>query len=98
MLKDAGLDYKDQPELRPRIHDLRRTLASWMAGVGASLPVVAKALGHANSAAVTETYARLDLTAVRTAMQQAYAAMRATEKIYKPELLPAPKQKRAHRD
>jgi integrase len=90
LLKDAQLDYADEPHRRPRIHDLRRTLSSFMITQGTSLPIVAKALGHASSASVTEVYARIDLSAVKQAMQSAHAAMRATERQKKPRMLPAP--------
>ena len=57
-----------------RVHDLRRTLGSWMAGSGASLPVIGKALGH-QSLGATAIYARLQLDPVREAMQRATQAM-----------------------
>jgi integrase len=41
-----------------RIHDLRRTLGSYMAISGASLPIIGKALNHKSQTA-TVTYARL---------------------------------------
>lgn len=47
-----------------RIHDLRHTFASLALAKGASLPLVGKALGHANLR-VTERYAHLTETAVR---------------------------------
>jgi integrase len=52
-----------------RIHDLRHTLASWMVGQGFSLPLIGKALNHANSA-TTERYAHMDLDPVRAALEQ----------------------------
>ncbi|MBF0143626.1 MAG: site-specific integrase [Magnetococcales bacterium] len=61
-----------------RIHDLRRTLGSWMAIGGASLPVIGKGLGH-KSQATTAIYARLSLDPVREAMQRATGAMRGQE-------------------
>lgn len=57
-----------------RIHDLRRTLGSWAAGTGASLPVIGKALGHRHTA-TTAIYARLNLDPVRIAVDIAAAAM-----------------------
>lgn len=57
-----------------RIHDLRRTLGSWQAITGASLPVIGKTLGHKN-ASTTEIYARLNLDPVRESVQKATVAM-----------------------
>jgi integrase len=49
------------------VHDLRRTLGSWMAMSGVSLPIIGKALGH-KSFRSTEVYARLQTSAARDAM------------------------------
>ena len=57
-----------------RIHDLRRSMGSWMTIQGTSLPIVGKALGHKTSQA-TSIYARLNLDPVRAAMEQAVEAM-----------------------
>lgn len=57
-----------------RIHDLRRTMGSWQAKTGASLPIIGKSLNH-KSVSTTSIYARLDLDPVRTAMEKAAEAM-----------------------
>ena len=57
-----------------RIHDLRRSLASWQAATGASLPIIGRTLAHRNPA-TTAIYARLELDPVRQAMETATAAM-----------------------
>ena len=57
-----------------RIHDLRRTMGSWQAKTGASLPIIGKSLNHKN-ASTTSIYARLDIDPVRGAMETATAAM-----------------------
>ncbi len=57
-----------------RIHDLRRTMGSWQAMTGASLPIIGRSLNH-KSASTTTIYARLDLDPVRGAMETAAAAM-----------------------
>ncbi len=57
-----------------RIHDLRRSLASWMALGNASLSIVGAALGH-RSTATTETYARLASEPVRAAVNAATNAI-----------------------
>lgn len=60
-----------------RIHDLRRTLGSWMAEGGTSLPIIGKTLGH-KSLQATRIYARLGGNAVRDAVNAATEAMRNT--------------------
>ena len=57
-----------------RLHDLRRTMGSWAAMTGASLPIIGKALGH-RSGEATAVYARLQSDPVRAAMETAVAAM-----------------------
>ena len=57
-----------------RIHDLRRTLGSWQAATGASLPVIGKSLGHKN-VATTAIYSRLDLSPVKVSVNTATDAM-----------------------
>jgi integrase len=52
-----------------RIHDLRRTLGSWLAVQGYSLPLIGRALNHSNLS-TTQIYARLDLEPVRTALEK----------------------------
>jgi integrase len=51
-----------------RLHDLRRTVGSWMVAAGASLPLIGKALGHSN-VSTTQVYARLQLDPVRQALE-----------------------------
>jgi len=60
------------PDLR--IHDLRRTLASWQVKTGATLPVIGKSLNH-RSSATTAVYARLDHDPVREAVARATEEM-----------------------
>ncbi|HNO32547.1 MAG TPA: site-specific integrase, partial [Anaerolineales bacterium] len=57
-----------------RIHDLRRTLASWQARTGASMLIIGKSLNHKTHQA-TGIYARLDLDPVRQSVNAATAAM-----------------------
>jgi integrase len=57
-----------------RIHDLRRTLGSWLAAQGHSLPLIGRALNHTNASA-TQVYARLDLEPVRDALEKNAALM-----------------------
>ena len=63
-----------------RIHDLRRTLGSWQAAAGVSLPIIGKSLGH-KSAAATQVYSRLSLEPVAAAVDlAAMAIVRASAK------------------
>lgn len=57
-----------------RIHDLRRTLGSWQAKMGASLAIIGKSLNHRN-VATTAIYARLDQDPVRQSVQGANSAI-----------------------
>lgn len=74
ILERAGID-----DLR--IHDLRRSLGSWQAITGASLPVIGKTLGHSQPS-TTAVYSRLSDDPVRSAMGTATATMM---KLAKPE-------------
>jgi integrase len=57
-----------------RIHDLRRTLGSWLAASGHSLPLIGRVLNHSN-ASTTQIYARLSLDPVREALEKNSALM-----------------------
>ena len=72
LLKRAGL--RDL-----RMHDLRRSLGSWLAMSGESLPVIGKALGHLDPKS-TSIYARLQIDPVTAAVERAQQAMLATPK------------------
>jgi len=63
-----------------RIHDLRRTLGSWQAITGASLPIIGKSLNHKSQQA-TAIYARLDLDPVRISVEKATSAILAAAGI-----------------
>lgn len=56
-----------------RIHDLRRTLGSYLAIKGASTYIIGKALGHKDQRS-TAVYARLHLDPVRKAVEDAHSA------------------------
>jgi len=73
-----------------RLHDLRRSLGSWLAMNGASLPLIGRALGHTSQQA-TAIYARLSVGPVRLAVAGATDAImeRAPAK-----LLPSIRRKR----
>jgi integrase len=57
MLKQAGIENLRQ-------HDLRRTLASWLAAQGTSLQIIEKSLGH-KSLPATAIYSQLSLDTAR---------------------------------
>lgn len=57
-----------------RLHDIRRTLGSYQAITGASLPIIGKSLGHKSSQA-TQIYSRMNLDPVRQSMEKAVEMM-----------------------
>lgn len=57
-----------------RLHDLRRSLGSWQAILGASLQIVGKSLGH-KSPSATAIYSRLSMDPVRASVEAATSAM-----------------------
>ncbi len=57
-----------------RIHDLRRTLGSWMAANGATTAIIGKTLAH-KSLHATKVYERLNQDPVRAYMNAAHEAM-----------------------
>jgi integrase len=56
------------------MHDLRRSLGSWQAALGASLVVIGKSLGHADLKS-TQVYSRLQLDPIKESVTKAGAAM-----------------------
>jgi integrase len=68
IIKRAGLE-----DVRP--HDLRRTLGSWQAAAGASLPIIGRSLGHKPGSPVTAVYGRLSLDPIRASVTTATNAM-----------------------
>lgn len=52
-----------------RLHDLRRTVGSWLVQSGESLPLIGKILGHSN-ASTTQIYARLGESQPRRALEE----------------------------
>jgi integrase len=71
---DIHIEHIDLRDLH--IHDLRRTLGSWLASGGTSLPIIGKILNH-KSPQATQIYARLMLGPVRDAMEEASIAFKA---------------------
>ena len=57
-----------------RLHDIRRTMGSYQAITGASLPIIGKSLGHKTSQA-TQIYSRLNNDPVRQSMEKAVGLM-----------------------
>jgi integrase len=58
-----------------RVHDLRRTLGSYQAIGGASLPIIGKSLGHGDGSEARHIYARLQLDPVRASVNAAANAI-----------------------
>ena len=77
LLEEAGLS-------NLRIHDLRRSMGSYLAIGGESLTVVGKALGHRSHQA-SAIYAQLNLDPVRQAIEKATASISAAAKVHKNE-------------
>jgi integrase len=73
LLKRVGLENLRQ-------HDLRRTFGSWQAGLGSSLPIIGKSLGHKSQSA-TSVYSQLILSPVRTSATNAVKAMLTAGKL-----------------
>lgn len=67
-----------------RLHDLRRSLGSWQAKTGASLPIIGKTLGHTR-AETTQVYSRMDYDPVLASMTVATNAILAAAKPPAPE-------------
>jgi integrase len=63
-----------------RLHDLRRTLGSYMAMNNQSLQIIGKVLGH-KSPAATQIYSRLAFDPIRQAMENAQASMASSKEI-----------------
>ncbi len=63
-----------------RAHDLRRSMGSYQAILGASLLVIGRSLGHRSTSA-TAIYARLSSDPVRASMEKAVAAMRTAGEV-----------------
>ena len=70
---DDGNPVKDCWKLRPRIHDLRHSCASWLIQAGVPLPVIQEHLGHESIQTTVSVYGHLDrrsMQAVADAMAQ----------------------------
>ncbi len=80
MQKLVAMAKQDKIQLKPlemrdlHVHDLRRTMGSWQANTGASLPIIGRSLNH-KSAQSTQIYSRLMIDPVRRSMQKATSAM-----------------------
>lgn len=81
MRKDAGLD-------DVHLHDLRRTLGSWLAESGASLPLIGKVLNH-SSPSVTQIYARFQQDPVARALEDHGRRLREVAGGHGSSLLPS---------
>ncbi len=74
-----------------RPHDLRRTLGSWQALLGASETLIGKTLGHAPGSPATAVYSRLTLDPVRQSVNGAEAAILQAGK-FTADLQPIPEE------
>lgn len=89
--KKGWIRIKDRAGIKDlRLHDLRRSLGSWQATTGASLPIIGKTLAHKN-VSTTAIYARLNNDPVRESMEKATSAMMNAGK-QGAEIIPTKKQ------
>ena len=73
--KKAWQRIRSQADVKEvRVHDLRRTLGSWLAAHHYGLPLIGRVLNHSQPSA-TAIYARLDLEPVRAALEANAQAM-----------------------
>ena len=73
--KKAWQKFLEKCEIKDlRLHDLRRSLGSYMAMNNQSLQIIGKALGH-KSPAATQIYSRLAFDPIRQAMESAQASI-----------------------
>lgn len=70
-IKRAGL-FHENPNIRPRPHDLRRTFATWQIQSGADISIVSKALCH-TSLKHTMIYAHTNVEQVRSSINTAFS-------------------------
>ena len=63
------------PALRPRIHDLRHTGASWMIQAGVPLPVIQQHLGHESIQTTVAVYGHLYRHSMEAASDAIAAAL-----------------------
>lgn len=68
------VDLSENPRVDLHIHDLRRSLGSWQAALGASLVVIGKSLGHADLKS-TQVYSRLQVDPIKESVGKAAQAM-----------------------
>jgi integrase len=74
-LKKSWTEFRKKADLKNfRMHDIRRTVGSYMAMQGANLPTIAAALGHTSLGAV-QVYAKLHPDAARDAREAGQAKM-----------------------
>lgn len=65
---ENGIPVTDRSKvLRPRIHDLRHTCASWMIQAGVPLPVIQNHLGHESIQTTIGVYGHLDRRSMKAA-------------------------------
>jgi integrase len=69
-----------------RMHDLRRTLGSYMAMNNQSLQIIGKVLGH-KSPTATQVYSRLASDPLKQAMEAAHASMSKSGDILPPDVI-----------
>jgi len=77
-----------------RLHDLRRTMASWQARTGATLTITGASLGHRSLETTKKVYAIVDIEPRRIAMEAAVSAMERMSKANSGDSNDAPDESR----
>ncbi|PJC86017.1 integrase [Vibrio sp. HA2012] len=75
ILVRAGLHDPDSKDNNVRVHDLRRTIASYQVQGGGSLQATSKLLGHASVGITADVYAHLSVDNVRADLERTTAQM-----------------------
>ena len=85
----AAADFPLPPAIDDvRLHDLRRTVGSWLAQAGNSLHLIGRVLNHTN-ASTTQVYARFGEDSVRNALEQHAARLMSAAGLVPPgEVIP----------
>lgn len=89
----AMATFKERTKLRPRVHDLRHTYASWAIATGTPLPVIQRQMGHESIKTTVDTYGHLvraDFDALASAIDKSLPTPKQIGPKSADDALPAP--------